>query len=102
MLLIETDDHLRLDRSVSQSGDDRLLNFGQGARGGGNLTGIGHINAALLIDGLRRQIDEVAGTRASSLPRCEQTAWSGLEDRDVQHVADASDLLRLRPLVGEF
>ena len=72
MLLSQLDDNLRLDGAVSQPGDDRLLNFGQGPCGGGNLAGVGNIDIALLIDRLRRQVDEVTGTRARRLGRRKQ------------------------------
>jgi hypothetical protein len=74
VLLVQADQHLRLDGSVVQLGNDGLLNFRDGLRGGGNLAGVGNTNAAFLIDGLRRQIDEVAGTSTGGRRRREQTA----------------------------
>ena len=100
VLLIEADDHLRLDGAVAQPGNDRLLNFRYGSRRGGNFAGIGNIDAALLIDGLRRQIDEVAGTRACGLSGREQAARRGFKDRYIEDVADADDLVRLGRLSG--
>lgn len=81
MLLIQADDHLRLDGAVVQLSNDGLLNFRDGLRGGGNLAGVGNINATLLIDGLRRQIDEVTGTSAGGRRRREQTARCSFKDR---------------------
>ena len=63
MLLVEADDDLRLDRAIPQPSNDRLLNFWYGTRGSDNLARIGNIDAALLVNGLRRQINEVARTR---------------------------------------
>ena len=101
MLFGQLDDHLRFDGAVSQPGDDRLLNFGQGPCGGGNLAGVGNINIALLVDRLRRQVNEVTGTRARRLGRRKQSTRCGLEDRNTQDVANPDDLARLGPLVRE-
>ena len=73
MLLGQLDHDLRLDRAVTQPRDDRLLNFGQGACRSGNLAGIGNIDIALLIDRLRRQVNEVTGARAGGLGWREQS-----------------------------
>ncbi len=102
MLLIKADNHLGLDSAVAQPGNDRLLNFRYGSRSGGNLAGIRNINAALLINGLRRQIDEVAGACARGLSGREQTAGRGFKDRYVENVADPDDLIRLGAFIGEF
>src|SRR6516164_9080607 len=102
MLLIEADDDLRLDRAVSQAGDNRLLYFRQGPSRGRNLTRIGHIDAALLVDGLRREIDKIARTRACGRGRRKQAARGGLENRNVEHVADTGDLLWLGTLVRKL
>ena len=58
--------------------------------------------AALLIDGLRRQIDEVPGTSAGGLSGREQAARRGFEDRYIEDVANADDLDRLGALIGEL
>src|SRR3954463_14495298 len=102
MLLIEADNHLRLDSAVPQPLNYGLLNNRYSSRGCRNLARVGNINATLLIDGLRRQIDEVPGTCACSLSRREQTAWRGFKDRYVENVSDTDDLVRLGPLVGEL
>src|SRR5882724_818658 len=98
MLLIETDHDLRLDRAIAQPGDDGLLDFGQGPRRGGDFARIGNIDAPLLVDGLRWQIDEIAGTCARGSRGREQAARRRLEDRNVKDVADTGDLLRFRAL----
>src|SRR5207248_631871 len=95
VLLIEANDDLRLDRAIAQPRNDRLLYFRYGPRGGGNLAGVRNINATLLIDRLRRQIHEVTGTCARGLAGGEQSARGSFEDRDIEHIADAYDLLRL-------
>ena len=71
VLLIKADDHLRLDRAVPQPGNNRLLYLWNRSRSSGNLSSVGNINGSLLVNGLRRQIDEVTGTSARSLSRCE-------------------------------
>jgi hypothetical protein len=101
-LLIEADDHLRLERAVPQARDDGLLNFRYGSRGGGNLAGVGNIDVTPLINGLGRQIDEVAGTSASGLSRREQATSRNFKDRYIEDVTNTDDLVRLRPLIGEF
>src|SRR5271168_3015986 len=98
MLRIEADHHLRLDGAIAQPGDDRLLDVRDGPCGGGNLAGIGHINAAFLIDGLCRQIDEVPGPSARGLTWREQAARGGFKYRYVEDVADTDDLRWLWPL----
>jgi hypothetical protein len=55
-----------------------------------------------LIDGLERQIDEIAGTSASRLSRREQAARCSFKDRYIEDVTDTDDLVRLRALVGKF
>src|SRR6185437_10766727 len=102
MLLIEADHHLGLDGAVPQPRDDRLLDFRYGSTRRRNFAGVGNVNASLLVDGLRWQVNEVPGPRASGLPRREQSAWSGLEDRHVENVANTDHLIRLRPFVREL
>ena len=100
MLLIEADNDLRLDRAIAQPGDDGLLDFRQGSRGGGNLAGVRNIDAALLVNGLRRQIDKVAGTSTGGGRGREQTARRGFENRYVEDIADTGDLLGFGRLSG--
>ena len=102
MLLIEADDHLRLESAVPQASNDGLLNFRDGPRGGRNLAGVGNVNATPLIIGLGRQINEVAGTRASGLSRREQATRRSFKDRYIEDVTNADDLVRLRALIREF
>src|SRR5450432_2326170 len=101
MLLIEADDNLRLDRAIAEARNDRLLNFRYRPSRRGNLTGVGYVDTALLVDGLCRQIDEIAGTRTGCLSRGEQAARRSFEDRYIKDVSDTDDLDRPRTLVWE-
>src|SRR6476620_786998 len=102
MLLIEADDHLRFDGSVAQPSNDRLLNFRQGSRGGRYFAGVRNVDAALLIDSLGRQINEVTRTGASRLARRKQAARGGFKDRHIQNVADTDYLGRFGAFVGKL
>ncbi len=99
MLLVQADDDLRLDRAIAQPRHDSLLNVGQRPCGCGNLTRIGHVDASLLVDRLRRQIDKVARPGTSRSRGRKQAARRRFKDGDVQDVADTCDLLRLRTLI---
>ncbi|HTF77132.1 MAG TPA: hypothetical protein VK620_22890, partial [Bradyrhizobium sp.] len=55
-----------------------------------------------LINGLRRQIDEVAGPCARGRSGRKQTAGRSFKDRYVENVADAHDLVGLGTFIGEF
>jgi hypothetical protein len=76
--------------------------FPVGTLGGGNLAPVGNVDAALLVNGLRRQINEVARTRACDRCGREQSARCGLGDRNIEHIAHTYDLSRLGALIGEF
>src|ERR1700722_16618055 len=93
MLLIEANHNLWLDRAISQPSHDGLLNFGNCSRGSGNLSSVRDVDATLLIDGLRRQIDEVARACSRGSSWCEQSAPGRFKNRYVQDVADAHDLV---------
>src|SRR5580704_9923176 len=64
---------LWLDRAISQPCHDSLLNVGNCSRGRGNLSSVRDVDATLLIDGLRRQIDEVARACSRGSSWCEQS-----------------------------
>src|SRR5580698_9182546 len=99
MLLVEADDDLWFDRAIAQPRHDSLLNVRQRPCGRRNLACIGDVDASLLVDRLRRQIDKVARTRTSRSRGRKQTTRRRFKDRDVQHVANTCDLLRLRTLI---
>src|SRR5580692_7528662 len=101
MLLVEADDHLRLDCAIAKPRHDSLLNVWQSTRSGRNFARIRNVDAALLVDSLRWQIDEITWAGTGSLRRRKQATRRGLEDRNVQHIADASDLLWFWSLVGK-
>jgi hypothetical protein len=101
MLLIEANYNLRLDRAISQPSHDSLLNVRNCSRGSGNLSSVRDVDATLLIDGLRRQIDEVARARSRGSSWCEQSARGRFKNRYVQDVTYAHDLGRLCALIGE-
>src|SRR5665213_314501 len=102
MLLIEADNNLRFDRPVPKPRHNGLLNVGYGPRGGRNFAGVRHIYAALLIDGLSRQIDKVSRACTRRLPWREQTAGSRLENRYVQRVTNADHLGWLGALIRKL
>src|ERR1700722_18282905 len=102
MLLIKADDHLRLDSAVTQPGNNGLLDFRYRSGSGGNLAGVGNVNGALLINGLRRQIDEVPRTSARRLPRRKQATRGRFKNRYIKDVAHTDDLVGLGAFIGEF
>ena len=82
-------------------GNNRLLNLGYCARGGRNLASVGNVNAALLVNGLRWQIDEVSGTCTCGLPGGKQSTRRRFKNRYIEDVANTHNLVRLWTLVRE-
>ena len=81
------DDNLWLDRSVSDAGDDFILNLHVGPTGRLDDASIGDTDVAFVVDGLARQIHEIARANAG-LGRDEQAAGRGFENGYIEDIAN--------------
>src|SRR6185295_11487023 len=92
-------DDLRLDRAVLEGSHNGALHFDLGASGRVNGTRIGDRDVAAEVDGLVRNVDEIAGPHAA-FGRNEETSGRSFEDRHAQDIADAEgDVTRPRVLL---